>query len=972
MRPYTRISGQFTRCGTSLLRNEAGFNFARLGRRWNSNGQVAGDKVAESIEREGTLFVDSIFPIRLGTWDIRHYLSAYNRPEVINALKETLSKVKTSGFKVESVEPRVKDGGAFVKFKYTQLTQPADGEQPLDPPALEAEIKRQVKELGGIKSWLGDNKGDVWLVRGRPWKEDMRRYASNDMKVYFEGPDIYQETLYDILRHYGQVSNISNPVPVPAGNLRYSTIQFSTLRAATRAHNCVHGFTLVDEPAIPGLKGDNKPTRLATVYERKVKTQAIWDWLTSHPRIVVPVMVFLLGSLSYLIFDPIRSFMVQAKVVGWLDYHEFRIVKWIRRNTIDRFSFFGKKSSRQERSGGSGNESIWKDRKDAENTLRGYLSDLPSTIAFVHGPQGSGKSSMLTRALKNADRHVLVIDCELLNKGKSDADVINGLAAQTGYWPVFTWFNNFTNLIDLASVGLIGQKTGLSSSVETQLKEVLEVVGNALKGVSTRYREFERGKEIKKDFQEQTEAHLKEALAKIQLGTYHDGRVDAVAGTGVTSELGIGDEKMTEKDEDKPRKPPPAVENAVIATQERVINAKEAIKEKLEEDPEPQESFDDTSIPKKEGWAGSAVHTVQGAVQGIVKEGKKEAEKLIPGQWKGAKEETEGPRPVPTYSERTEIDEEIRALPVVVIKNYATKTKFTDELVVVLADWAAGLADGGIAHVVVMSDNRDNGRKLEKALPAKPLTSIAIADADSSTALSFVQDRLAQYGVQSNLTRQQKIQIDRLGGRSSDLEALCHKVKNGMPVEMAVEDIITRGVAELRKNAFGEEEEEAKSMRWSPQQVFFILKALSKSTELPYYDVLLDFPFKGDEAALRSMEHAELISITTSDGRPSTIRPGRPVYRYVFERLVNDEIFRSVQDIALNDKAIASAESTIRACEDELLKLEKIRPLDSGILASGASRQRADFLLKKMYEAETKLEKLEAANAVLKKGLKKP
>lgn len=289
-----------------------------------------------------------------------------------------------------------------------------------------------------------------------------------------------------------------------------------------------------------------------------------------------------------------------------------------------------------------------------------------------------------------------------------------------------------------------------------------------------------------------------------------------------------------------------------------------------------------------------------------------------------------------------------------------------------LADWAAGLADGGIAHVVVMSDNRDNGRKLEKALPAKPLTSIAIADADSSTALSFVQDRLAQYGVQSNLTRQQKIQIDRLGGRSSDLEALCHKVKNGMPVEMAVEDIITRGVAELRKNAFGEEEEEAKSMRWSPQQVFFILKALSKSTELPYYDVLLDFPFKGDEAALRSMEHAELISITTSDGRPSTIRPGRPVYRYVFERLVNDEIFRSVQDIALNDKAIASAESTIRACEDELLKLEKIRPLDSGILASGASRQRADFLLKKMYEAETKLEKLEAANAVLKKGLKKP
>jgi len=32
------------------------------------------------------------------------------------------------------------------------------------------------------------------------------------------------------------------------------------------------------------------------------------------------------------------------------------------------------------------------------------------------------------------------------------------LAKQTGYWPVFTFFNSMSNLIDLASVGLIGQK----------------------------------------------------------------------------------------------------------------------------------------------------------------------------------------------------------------------------------------------------------------------------------------------------------------------------------------------------------------------------------------------------------------------------------------------------------------------------------------------------------------------------------
>ena len=48
----------------------------------------------------------------------------------------------------------------------------------------------------------------------------------------------------------------------------------------------------------------------------------------------------------------------------------------------------------------------------------------------------------------------------------------------------------------------------------------------------------------------------------------------------------------------------------------------------------------------------------------------------------------------------------------------------------------------------------------------------------------------------------------------------------------------------------------------------------------------MNFPFKGDEMALRNMEHAELITITTHNGRPSGIRPGKPVYKYVFERVV--------------------------------------------------------------------------------------
>jgi RNA12 protein len=51
-----------------------------------------------------------------------------------------------------------------------------------------------------------------------------------------------------------------------------------------------------------------------------------------------------------------------------------------------------------------------------------------------------------------------MIDCDALHKASSDSALVAGLAQQTGYWPVFTFLNSINNLIDLASVGIIGQK----------------------------------------------------------------------------------------------------------------------------------------------------------------------------------------------------------------------------------------------------------------------------------------------------------------------------------------------------------------------------------------------------------------------------------------------------------------------------------------------------------------------------------
>lgn len=49
---------------------------------------------------------------------------------------------------------------------------------------------------------------------------------------------------------------------------------------------------------------------------------------------------------------------------------------------------------------------------------------------------------------------------------------IQELATAVGYYPQFVLASSLNNMIDLASMGLIGQKAGFSSSLDTQLKAV--------------------------------------------------------------------------------------------------------------------------------------------------------------------------------------------------------------------------------------------------------------------------------------------------------------------------------------------------------------------------------------------------------------------------------------------------------------------------------------------------------------------
>ena len=110
-------------------------------------------------------------------------------------------------------------------------------------------------------------------------------------------------------------------------------------------------------------------------------------------------------------------------------------------------------------------------------------------------------------------------------------------------------------------------------------------------------------------------------------------------------------------------------------------------------------------------------------------------------------------------------------------------------------------------------------------------------------------------------------------------------------------------------------------------------------------------------------------------GRPSTIKPGKPVFRWVFDKLVQDPVFHASQEINFNDKDIAKQEATVKTCEEYLLLLWEImkaepKPLYSWLISrSTATRQRARYVAEKMLKAERKLEGFERRNDVLKAGL---
>lgn len=223
-----------------------------------------------------------VFPRRL-QWLLRgplsasqpfqHALGRVNRPQL--AASEPVHIIKRAfpdrlDIEIKQVVPRFNEGGVFVKYSRNPTVKDTD---------VEAATKEHLRE-NPIKPWFNPfQKVGAARVRGRPWIEDLYRIPSQKLKIEFlpnvpESPavELTQEAMYSLLRPYGKLVEIERQPSDSKIVPRYAVVEFSRLKDAVVARNCMHGFKVSEQNG-----GGKCGTVLKLKYQRRIKLSMVKD-----------------------------------------------------------------------------------------------------------------------------------------------------------------------------------------------------------------------------------------------------------------------------------------------------------------------------------------------------------------------------------------------------------------------------------------------------------------------------------------------------------------------------------------------------------------------------------------------------------------------------------------------------------------------------------------------------------------------
>lgn len=449
---------------------------------------------------EVVLYFDHIYPVPLSNVSIRRRIMSpiQNRvsddelkDKVLN-LSSTETNPLPTNTSITGFVPLKRDAGAFVKFEVPPGSTSKELIDKIVTNLKEHENQNKKNIFNYVKNLLWSPFPRCFQVKGTPWIEDLRRFPTSKVKVIFEGEPLTEEELYLLFRRYGEIMDI---IPVSSSSPT-ATIIFKYLRSAICAKNCVTGINL-----------NHNQTTLHLQYIPIQRANYITEFIVNHQKIAVPIIIAVLATVTVLIFDPIRQWFIEQNIthkysietykdnkyvkIIYIPYQRF--VQWLNNS----YDYIDEKLTRaytdddnlEKRSDDKENINIlWNERFENIKQLRLWICENINTFIIVKGPKGSGKEEFVLDHTLNNDKNVkykvLYIDCESLAKARSDNALIKTTARQLGYFPVFTWTSSLSQFIDLAVQGMTGQKSGLSESKETQLKNMFLLTAQALRKIA--------------------------------------------------------------------------------------------------------------------------------------------------------------------------------------------------------------------------------------------------------------------------------------------------------------------------------------------------------------------------------------------------------------------------------------------------------------------------------------------------------
>ncbi|KAJ2377863.1 mitochondrial escape protein 2 [Coemansia sp. RSA 2607] len=287
-------------------------------------------------------------------------------------------------------------------------------------------------------------------------------------------------------------------------------------------------------------------------------------------------------------------------------------------------------------------------------------------------------------------------------------------------------------------------------------------------------------------------------------------------------------------------------------------------------------------------------------------------------------------------------------VPVIVLENFMDKELPFSKAIL---EWSASVVEAGLAHCIVTTSGISGYHEIQRAQPQRAASLMSLDDETPMGAISLLQKQLSasrhvlQQRQQQHQTISDQEQVEPssesadiatgdqiamaasvLGGRLEDLQLFVQKVQTGESVSAALEDIIQRSITEIRKYAFANDSEVGQlEHTWTPEQFWYLLTELARDGSVEYDRMHSSTLFSGNDAALLGLAEAQLITMTYDNDRPSRIRPGRPVYKAAFERIIEDPGFASSMNIKMNKKFIELETAKIRKAEEELALLNVFR-----------------------------------------------